>query len=199
MISTTTLATLTLILAAVPAVTAIAASAGEPAIPWEERSRALADQLMSELQAELQQAMQQGGPVAAIVVCRTRAPEIASRLSQSSGAAVGRTALRVRNPANAPDELERAVLQGFVSQLERVSSPASPPPSARIELHSAQGIERRYLRAIPMQPLCVTCHGSTLSQEVAAAIARDYPQDAATGFDPGQLRGAVTVRWPTAP
>ncbi len=42
--------------------------------------------------------MQAGGPVAAIEVCQTRAPEIAARLGQESGAQVGRTALRVRNP-----------------------------------------------------------------------------------------------------
>jgi hypothetical protein len=176
---------------------AAAAQAGESAAAWDERSRALADQLMSELQTELRQAMQQGGPVAAIEVCRTRAPQIASRLSAAAGADVGRTAMRVRNPANAPDDLERAVMQSFAAVLANASPPASVPPEAVIEFRSAQGIERRYLRAIAMQPLCLTCHGSTLPPAVAAAIARDYPQDAATGFEPGQLRGAVTVRWPS--
>ncbi len=172
------------------------AQAGETAAAWDERSRALADQLMSELQAELKQAMQQGGPVAAIEVCRTRAPQIAARLSEAAGADVGRTAMRVRNPANAPDDLERAVMQSFAAVLANASPPSAVTPEAVVEFRSAQGIERRYLRAIAMQPLCLTCHGATLPPEVAAAIARDYPQDAATGFEPGQLRGAVTVRWP---
>jgi hypothetical protein len=105
-------------------------------------------------------------------------------------------AMRVRNPANAPDDLERAVMQNFAAVLANASPPPSAPPEAVIEIRSAQGIERRYLRAIVMQPLCLTCHGATLPAEVAAAIARDYPQDTATGFEPGQLRGAVTVRWP---
>ena len=184
------------ILAGVCTLIAVPAQSSEPTAAWDERSRALAEQLMGELQAELRQAMQQGGPVAAIEVCRTRAPLVASRLSASAGADVGRTAMRVRNPANAPDDLERAIMQSFAAVLANASPPSSVAPEAVVELRSAQGIERRYLRAIPMQPLCLTCHGATLPPDVAAAIARDYPQDAATGFEPGQLRGAVTVRWP---
>jgi len=169
---------------------------GEPDVAWDERSRALADQLMSELKAELGQAMQQGGPVAAVAVCKSRAPEIAARLSASSGADVGRTAIRLRNPANAPDELERAVMQGFAAQLSSASPAATATPEAIFESRSAQGTERRYLRAIVMQPVCLACHGATLAPELATAIARDYPQDTATGYEAGQLRGAVTVRWP---
>ena len=104
------------------ALLALPAYGGEPDLAWVERSRALADQLMSELKAELGQAMQQGGPVAAVAVCKSRAPEIAARLSASSGAEVGRTALRLRNPANAPDDLERAVMQGFAAEIvERIA------------------------------------------------------------------------------
>ncbi|HEX9207798.1 MAG TPA: DUF3365 domain-containing protein [Steroidobacteraceae bacterium] len=171
-----------------------------PADPeaWVVESRALADQLTVQLKAELQQAMQAAGPVAAIEVCRTRAPEIAARLGRESGAQVGRTALRVRNPANAPDDLERQVLQQFAEQL--ASAPAAPasPPEAVFELRTPRGVEHRYLRAIPMQPLCVTCHGKTIAPDIAAAIRTAYPEDAATGFEPGELRGAVTVRWPVA-
>ena len=169
---------------------------GEPDLAWVERSRALADQLTSELQAELGQAMQQGGPVAAVAVCKSRAPQIAARLSASSGAEVGRTAIRLRNPANAPDDLERAVMQDFAAGLSSGLPAATAPPAAIFESRSARGIERRYLRAIVMQPVCLACHGATLAPELAMAIARDYPLDTATGFETGQLRGAVTVRWP---
>lgn len=179
------------------ALIALPTQAGESTAAWDEASRALADQLMSEMKAELGQAMQQGGPVAAIEVCKTRAPEIAARLSSSSGASVGRTALRLRNPANTPDDLERAVMTGFATELSKASPPAAPP-EAIMEFRSTQGIERRYLRAIVMQPVCLTCHGATIAPEVAAAIASEYPLDAATGFESGQLRGAVTVRWPAA-
>jgi len=184
-----------LCLSALLATLPMLAAAGTPT-DWEARSRALADQLMGELKTELGAAMQRGGPVAAIGVCKTRAPEIASRLSAASGAEVGRTALRVRNPANAPDELERAVLEQFAAELAVAKEPLATPPEAVFELRAARGIEHRYMRAIPMQPLCVACHGKTIAPDLTAAIRKDYPDDAATGFEPGQLRGGVTVVWP---
>jgi Protein of unknown function (DUF3365) len=174
---------------------ALPAYGGEPDVAWDERSRALADQLLSELKAELGQAMQQGGPIAAVAVCKARAPQIAARLSASSGADVSRTAIRLRNPANAPDDLERAVMQAFEAELSG-AVPAAAPPEAMFEFRSARGTERRYLRAIVMQPVCLACHGATLTPDLATVIAREYPQDAATGFETGQLRGAVIVRWP---
>ncbi len=177
------------------ALLALPAYGGEPEAAWDERSRALAEQLMSELKTELGRAMQQGGPVAAVAVCKSRAPEIAARLSASSGADVSRTALRLRNPANAPDDLERAVMQAFEAELSS-AAPAAAPPEAIFEFRSARGTERRYLRAIVTQPACLACHGATLAPDLATVIAREYPQDAATGFETGRLRGAVTVRWP---
>jgi hypothetical protein len=166
---------------------------------WGARSRALADQLSSELRGELGAAMAAGGPVAAIEVCRTRAPLIAARLSEASGADVRRTALRVRNPANAPDSYERAVLGRFARDLEQVPRPPAQPPDMQVEWPNLAtgGIDRFYMRAIVMQPQCLPCHGATLAPEIADAIRRNYPSDEAIGFEPGQLRGAIVVRWPT--
>lgn len=181
-----------------------AAVAAEPADwpEWVGKSRALASQLGSELKGELTRAIEQGGPVSAIPVCRDRAPAIAAHLSEQSGAKVSRTALRVRNPANAPDELQRAVLEQFAEQLEAtpsVATPASGPPEAVFEIKGAKGIERRYMRAIPTDALCLTCHGTAVSPEIAAAIKQAYPKDEATGFSQGQLRGAFSVTWPAVP
>lgn len=68
-----------------------------------ERSRAAADQLFVRLSGELSAAIQAGGPRAAIGVCRDRAPAIAAEIEAETGVDIERTALRVRNPRNAPD------------------------------------------------------------------------------------------------
>jgi hypothetical protein len=171
-------------------------SAGEPATDtaWVDQSRQLAMQLGGQLKAELTKAIAEGGPLAAINVCYLRAPEIAAQLSQASGARVGRTALRVRNPSNAPDDLERTVLEQFAADLG--SGPIDRPLEAVFEIRRGDAVERRYMRAIPTDALCLTCHGKTIAPELAAAIARDYPKDQATGFEQGQLRGAFSVVWP---
>jgi hypothetical protein len=178
-----------LILASSP----VTLTAGEPApdTAWVEQSRQLAMQLGGQLKAELSKAIAEGGPMAAINVCYLRAPEIAAQLSQSSGARVGRTALRVRNPSNAPDDLERSVLEQFATDLG--SGPIDRPLEAVFEIRRGDAVERRYMRAIPTDALCLTCHGKTIAPELAAAIARDYPKDEATGFEQGQLRGAFSV------
>lgn len=173
-------------------------AADSPAEPgWVEQSRRLAQQLGGELKGELTRTIASGGPVAAINVCYLRAPEIAAQLSQSSGARVGRTALRVRNPSNAPDPLERTVLEQFAADLG--SGPVDRPIEAVFEIRRGDAVERRYMRAIPTDALCLTCHGKALAPELAAAIARDYPGDQATGFELGELRGAFSVVWPAAP
>jgi hypothetical protein len=177
-----------------PASLLAAEDASTPA--WVEQSRQLANQLGGQLKAELAAAIAAGGPVSAIEVCHSRAPEIAAKLSQESGAEVGRTALRVRNPANAPTGIERDVLEQFSADL--ASGKAQMPLEAVFEIDRDGQVERRYMRAIPTDALCLTCHGKSLAPEVAAAIARDYPSDEATGFEQGQLRGAFVVTWPPA-
>jgi hypothetical protein len=53
--------------------------------------------------------------------------------------------------------------------------------------------EFRFMKAITTQPLCLTCHGEAISPEVAAKLSELYPDDRATGFREGDLRGAFVV------
>jgi hypothetical protein len=170
----------------------------EDSVPeWLVKSRAITQQLGAALKAELGAAIAKSGPAGAIDVCRTRAPEIAAKLSSESGATVTRTALRVRNPANAPDDLQRAVLEQFDDDLK--AGHVEQPLEAAVEINRGGSKERRYMRAIPTDAMCLTCHGTSLAPDVAAVIAKQYPADRATGFATGQLRGAFSVVWPAVP
>lgn len=167
------------------------ASAQDPVPAWVEQARAGAAGLGSQLQATLMEAMESGGPVAAIDVCRVRAPEIATAVS-GTGLEVGRTALRIRNPDNQPDDWERTILEDFERRL------VEGEDSDRIETFAIRndGQQRwgHWMRAIPTQPMCLACHGQALNEEVSAAINRAYPDDQARGFSPVDLRGAFSVR-----
>lgn len=153
------------------------------------KSRALADDLGGRLQNALQEALRAQGVVGAIAACRDLAPQISAELSRQSGASIGRTSDRIRNPLNAPDAWQVPVLASFAEQL--ADQPGSVP-----EYFEADAGGARYMRAIPLAPLCETCHGKRLAPSVAAAIAADYPHDLATGYSVGDLRGAFTVSWP---
>ena len=152
-------------------------------------ARATADAFQGELRDALAAAIAAEGAVGAVETCATIAPALAETHARSTGASVRRTALRVRNPASAPDAFEEASLRRLAAApLTRAGAPA--------ELHEVSGGELRYMRALPTAGLCLQCHGPDVAPEVKAAIARLYPGDQATRFREGELRGAISIRWP---
>lgn len=153
--------------------------------------RAIAGQFGAELRTALQDAMAAGGPIAAIKVCNEDAPRIAVAAAQASGATVGRTSLKLRNPDNRPDEHERAVLEEFAAAV--AANPGGPPPERLDRLADGR---LRFMSAIIVQPPCLACHGEALAPPVAAAIGARYPDDQARGYQAGELRGAFTITWP---
>jgi len=155
-------------------------------------SRDASAQLGQQLSAALLTALGTDGPVEAIGVCSVEASPIAARLSEQAGARVGRTALRIRNPENAPDDAAREVMEAFARDL---ATDAAAPPE---HFETRPDGSARYMSAIVAQPLCVTCHGTEIAPEVSAATAEHYPADQATGFAVGELRGAFIVEWPAA-
>jgi hypothetical protein len=159
--------------------------------PRLAQSREIAARFQKELSGKLMSAMSAGGPVLAITVCNKDAPAIAARLSAETGAQVGRIALKVRNPPNAPDAGERAALEDFERS---VKAGVKETPE---HFDAASDGSARYLKAILMQPPCLACHGSTLAPEVKATVAKHYPADQATGFAVGDLRGAFVIDWPS--
>jgi hypothetical protein len=153
-----------------------------------DQARSAADALFARLRGELTAAMQSGGPVAAMSVCKERAPAIAAALEAETGVDIERTALRVRNPVNAPDAWEREMLESFLARH------AAGEAFVDMEAMTVDGNALRWMRPIPMGETCAACHGSSIAPEVATALLAVYPGDAATGFEPGALRGAFTAR-----
>jgi len=168
---------------------ATAAVASSPP-EWTGQARSAAASLGSALMPELNRALTGDGPIAAVEVCNVRAPQIAAGINRP-GLEIGRTALRVRNAANAPDEWERETLRHFKARLADGADPAS------LEAWTTATVDGRklgrWMKAIPTAPLCITCHGETIAPELARTIEQLYPEDQATGFEVGQLRGAFTA------
>ncbi|MFZ5982938.1 MAG: Tll0287-like domain-containing protein [Acidobacteriota bacterium] len=154
--------------------------------------RGAAAALQRGLQAALSAAMREGGPEKAVTVCRDRAPEIAADISRSEGVQVRRTALRVRNPKNAPDAWERETLEAFAARMAEGEDPAA---LERWVLRPEDGkLVYRYMKAIPTGETCLSCHGPAVEEGLRRRIQEAYPEDAAVGFAKGDLRGAFTIR-----
>jgi hypothetical protein len=148
--------------------------------PLGQAQRA-SQQFQERLKAALMAAIEQGGPAAAIEVCAASAPAIARELS-TGGLTVGRTSARLRNPTNAPPPWLAAQLATWATQ---------PAASRKPTSLTLPGGAVAFAAPISMQPVCATCHGAAVADDVKAAIAARYPNDAAIGFGPDELRGAV--------
>jgi len=154
-------------------------------------SRGAVKEFAGQLKGELQAAMKSGGPVRAIEVCQVKAPAIASDISKKKGWQVARTSLKTRNPANAPDSWERMVLKRFDEQKAQGIDAKKLEHYAVVE---ENGVKKfRYMKAIPTGGVCMNCHGATMAPEVAQKIEKLYPNDQATGYKAGDVRGAFTI------
>lgn len=153
------------------------------------QAQMLAQKFAETLKPQLKSALQAGGPVAAIEVCSEQAPAIAKALSVESGWQVKRVSLKPRNKNTATaDDWERGVLQQF----EQRQSQATPGSALVVQKKVAGSY--RWMKAQITEPLCLACHGTQLAPEVSSTLEKLYPADLATGYDLGQVRGAISLR-----
>ncbi|WP_334038744.1 Tll0287-like domain-containing protein [Alteromonas macleodii] len=160
-----------------------------------KEARLHAKALGGALKSRLQQAIQSGGLEAGVNECQIAATPIAQALSQK-GWEVGRTALKVRNPNNAADQWEREQLVWFSQLLTKAKQDNLTPkkPLETYQYDSESG-KFRYMMAIEQGQVCMACHGANVAPSVKQSILKHYPNDQATGFDLGELRGAFTLSY----
>ncbi len=149
----------------------------------QQRAAAAKEQMFRELVDELMKSLSINGPAKAIRVCQARAPEIAVSVGQQHGVSMGRTSFRLRNPDNQPPVWAREFVAQRVAQPLQVALP-----------NDALGL----LMPIRLQATCLMCHGhqDQILPEVKAAVVSAYPDDEATGFSEGDLRGYFWVEVP---
>lgn len=162
-----------------------------------EETRKVATDLVAQIRGALTKEMEYSGPMRSVIVCKYTVPELTSHLSRKTGWRITRVSLRPRNPAlGAADAWEQRVLLDFEKRVER-GEKAEGLEFGEIVSEPA-GRYFRYMKALPMGPACAACHGTEdrITPSVKALLESEYPHDQATGFTPGQVRGAVTVKRP---
>lgn len=186
--------TLQTLLAGAALLAGTAHAADDPTARYTEEARQTAQEFMQKLGGVLRQQLDAAGPESAIAVCKEVAPALAAEYSKD-GRVVKRVSLKPRNPTlGVPDAWETTTLQNFEARLRQRESLASMEKTAITE--DADGRWFRYMKAIPTQPMCLQCHGQPyqIPDGVKAILAREYPDDQATGFSAGSIRGAVSIR-----
>lgn len=159
-----------------------------------EQARSIATDIPPKLLAVLQTEINKGGPEEAITVCREKAPQMAKAASEKTGWNIRRVSLKNRNANATPDAWEKAVLEDFDQRKAAGESPATLEKGEIVTQGEVQTY--RYMKALPTQSLCISCHGNPeqFSPSLKAKLHELYPQDKATGYAPGDIRGAITLK-----
>jgi Protein of unknown function (DUF3365) len=158
-------------------------SGEQPTQEQKDRMLAAKEALFAKLSGRLMEVMGKSGPAAAITVCQQEASEIANEVSTAQGLRIGRTGVRLRNPSNVAPEWASSLIE----------AKTDTPTFAKLTNGHAVA-----LLPIKLQAQCLMCHGP---KEQIAPIIQDqltklYPNDQATGFNEGELRGWFWIDLP---
>lgn len=157
-----------------------------------DKAEAAAKKLGGAVRQRLVDSINTGGPARALEVCSAEAQGIAKQVREETGVLVGRASLRLRNEADAPPPWVDAWLK---TQGERKAEGVQGTRSVEV---TPAGRVARVIKPIVIEATCLPCHGdpSSLKDDVKALLAARYPNDKATGYSVGDLRGALWAELP---
>ena len=170
-----------------PAGAAAARIAADVPADKVEQGKAAIGGLKKGLLGALQAALADG-PAKAIETCSIEAPRLAAA---SQGVAIGRMTRRTRNPGNAVAGWQEEALAHFESLVA-----AGATLEGAVFARTLDGGTVGYAEPLVVQDLCLACHGESVAPEVAATLAAKYPEDRATGYRVGDLRGLAWAEVP---
>ncbi len=156
------------------------------------RGRKIAGAAKVALKKELRKAIKEGGLEHAVEFCYTRAMEITDSISLAEQVIIKRLARKNRNPLNETNEDESNIFKGYVLNYIGGANLKS--------MVSWDDLGRPvYFNPIMTEAACLNCHGTVgqeVNPEIAAKIAELYPEDKATGFKLGDIRGMWSITFP---
>jgi hypothetical protein len=164
--------------------------------PWVADARQVASALPPKLMSVLLPSIEKDGAAGAVQTCNVEAPKLGKQASDASGWSVRRVSLRNRNPKAVPDDWERAVLADFDRRAAAGEKPQTLERADEVMVDGKRTL--RYMKALPVADMCLACHGAPagLAPGVGDKLKALYPDDRATGYKVGDIRGAVTLRKP---
>lgn len=144
-----------------------------------------AKMLLKNLGGEMKKQMEAGDIKKAVEFCSTNAQALTAQVDEKLGenVSIKRISTKYRSPANKPTKTEGKIL----FMLENSNSPVLTKVS-----------ENEYKFYQPLRigkPVCLKCHGDVedIPEVARKTIHEMYPQDKATNYKFGDLRGAVVV------
>ncbi len=131
-------------------------------------------------------------PVAVYLGYRDAAPKLIADASQQSGVTLKRTALRVRDPKNAPDDWEMEKLQELDFLMQAGLDPETLGMTEIVEEDGQRVF--RWIRPLVMGETCLVCHGENVSTRILDLLDQEFPGDEGIGYFANEPGGAYSVR-----
>jgi hypothetical protein len=149
-----------------------------------------ANRLVVALKSKIIEAIGQGGLVNAIPVCNEKGLFLTDSIARHSPRVISikRTSYKYRNPRNAPDEIDRKILDLFIEE-------KNTGKDKLFLVIKGDTVYYRYYRPLTVGGLCANCHGDTkiMDKTLLEKINQNYPEDLARGYQVGDFRGVVCV------
>ena len=164
----------------------------EETAEYLEQGQSIVKESFKALSGQLASAMNQGGVQNAVSYCNIQANPIMDSLSQAHGVTVSRVSLRPRNPGSISSAEEAEILKDYL-RLQSEGKELHP----FVETYSG-GKVTFYAPITIISPLCLKCHGTVggdIAQQDYELIRSLYPEDEATGYTLGELRGMWIVKF----
>ena len=161
-------------------------------ISYLVKGDSIATYMQQMLLKNLTHAIEENGTIGALEFCNENAIPLTEEGSKTHGVEIHRLTDKNRNPNNV---LSTESDKNAWSEISRLMGDKDTSPKHWV---GKEGDAVYYYKAIPLgMPTCLSCHGnknSDIEVETLREIAMRYPDDKATGYEMGQLRGVWKVQ-----
>jgi hypothetical protein len=130
-----------------------------------------------ELKGELKSGMKKS-PIEALKLCNIKAPLIELKYKKDN-LKIGRVSLKNRNSNNKPKKW-------MLKYIEKFHKKSITDNYIIVDIDEQR---KGFLKPIITMPICLKCHGSSIDSNLSKEILGKYPNDKATGFSAGDIRG----------
>ena len=162
---------------------------------YEKQSKISIKELAVNLKKSLKAVLKESGPISAVEYCNIAALDITRDVSNKKNVFIKRTSLKLRNKNNMPDSWEIDVLNNF--EKRKISGEGIQSLNYKeLYVDDSNKTFFRYMKAIPIGKVCLTCHGSNIKPKLLSKINELYPEDKARDFKLGDIRGAFSIQIP---
>ncbi len=150
-----------------------------------KRGLVITKKVQTNLSFALSKAIDAGGISQAIQYCSINALSITDSIAKTENIKIKRVTHKARNPYNKADEQEMKIMQEYITA---ISEGKEIVPTIRDE----NNYYTFYNPIIINNQLCINCHGNPgtdITSKDFIIINLAYPEDKATGFKMGDIRG----------